>query len=122
MKILIYILFTSLVAFLSFNFFGNERDGADVIIEEMHKSEFASKMDLPEENEYALSEEMHRLQLYMNKLYFSGKSSNKKLSDFYVHEIEEITRHDVVAFTRSVSESLGPEKKWVHYGLPHPMW
>jgi adenylosuccinate lyase len=34
-----------------------------------------------------------------------------------IHEIEEITRHDVVAFTRSVSESLGDERKWVHYGL-----
>lgn len=32
-------------------------------------------------------------------------------------EIEEQTRHDVVAFTRAVSESLGEEKKWVHYGL-----
>lgn len=34
-----------------------------------------------------------------------------------VAEIEEVTRHDVVAFTRAVSESLGEEKKWVHYGL-----
>lgn len=34
-----------------------------------------------------------------------------------IHEIEKQTRHDVVAFTRSVSESLGDEKKWVHYGL-----
>lgn len=34
-----------------------------------------------------------------------------------VHEIEQVTRHDVVAFTRTVSESLGEEKKWVHYGL-----
>ena len=34
-----------------------------------------------------------------------------------IKEIEEITRHDVVAFTRAVSESLGPERKWVHYGL-----
>jgi adenylosuccinate lyase len=34
-----------------------------------------------------------------------------------IHEIEEATRHDVVAFTRAVSESLGDEKKWVHYGL-----
>lgn len=32
-------------------------------------------------------------------------------------EIEEETRHDVVAFTRAVSESLGEERKWVHYGL-----
>lgn len=34
-----------------------------------------------------------------------------------IKEIEEETRHDVVAFTRAVSEKLGPEKKWIHYGL-----
>jgi len=34
-----------------------------------------------------------------------------------IYEIEEETRHDVIAFTRAVSESLGPERKWVHYGL-----
>lgn len=32
-------------------------------------------------------------------------------------EIEASTRHDVVAFTRAVSESLGEERKWIHYGL-----
>ncbi|MCY8035721.1 adenylosuccinate lyase [Bacillus sonorensis] len=32
-------------------------------------------------------------------------------------EIEQDTRHDVVAFTRAVSETLGEERKWVHYGL-----
>ena len=34
-----------------------------------------------------------------------------------IYEIEEQTRHDVVAFTRAVSETLGEERKWVHYGL-----
>ncbi len=34
-----------------------------------------------------------------------------------IKEIEEVTRHDVVAFTRAVSETLGEERKWVHYGL-----
>lgn len=34
-----------------------------------------------------------------------------------IYEIEQDTRHDVVAFTRAVSETCGPEKKWVHYGL-----
>ncbi|MCP4336959.1 MAG: adenylosuccinate lyase [Mycoplasma sp.] len=34
-----------------------------------------------------------------------------------IKEIEQETRHDVVAFTRCVSESLGSEKKWIHYGL-----
>lgn len=32
-------------------------------------------------------------------------------------EIEAVTRHDVVAFTRCVAESLGEEAKYVHYGL-----
>ncbi len=44
----------------------------------------------------------------------------KKNASFSVDrilEIEESTRHDVVAFTRCVSESLGEESKYVHYGL-----
>lgn len=32
-------------------------------------------------------------------------------------EIEEQTRHDVVAFTRAVSETLGDESRWIHYGM-----
>ena len=42
---------------------------------------------------------------------------NAKFTVERILEIEEETRHDVVAFTRCVSESLGEEKKWVHYGL-----
>ncbi|WP_337103663.1 adenylosuccinate lyase [Paenibacillus sp. YIM B09110] len=34
-----------------------------------------------------------------------------------IYEIELDTRHDVIAFTRAVSEKAGPEGKWVHYGL-----
>ncbi|WP_438448116.1 adenylosuccinate lyase [Gorillibacterium sp. sgz5001074] len=34
-----------------------------------------------------------------------------------IYEIEQDTRHDVIAFTRAVSETLGEERKWVHYGL-----
>ncbi len=34
-----------------------------------------------------------------------------------IYEIEEQTRHDIVAFTRAVSETLGEERKWIHYGL-----
>ncbi|HCJ4492454.1 TPA: adenylosuccinate lyase [Listeria innocua] len=43
--------------------------------------------------------------------------ANAKFDVERIHEIELETRHDVVAFTRSVSESLGEERKWVHYGL-----
>ena len=42
---------------------------------------------------------------------------NAKFTVDRIHEIEQETRHDVVAFTRCVSESLGEEKKWVHYGV-----
>lgn len=34
-----------------------------------------------------------------------------------IKRLEAITHHDVVAFTRTVSESLGAEKKWIHFGL-----
>ena len=34
-----------------------------------------------------------------------------------IYEIEQQTRHDIVAFTRAVSQTLGDERKWVHYGL-----
>ncbi len=42
---------------------------------------------------------------------------NASFSVSRILEIEKETRHDVVAFTRAVSESLGEERKWVHYGL-----
>lgn len=34
-----------------------------------------------------------------------------------IANLELQTKHDVVAFTRNVSASLGDEKKWIHYGL-----
>ena len=34
-----------------------------------------------------------------------------------IEEIEAITRHDLIAFTTSVSESLGDESRWFHYGM-----
>ena len=34
-----------------------------------------------------------------------------------IDELEKMTRHDVVAFTRCVAESLGEEARYVHYGL-----
>lgn len=42
---------------------------------------------------------------------------NAKIDIDRILELETITKHDVIAFTRTVSESLGDEKKWVHYGL-----
>ena len=43
--------------------------------------------------------------------------SKAKVDVKRIQEIEEITRHDVVAFTRQIGEGLGEEKRWIHYGL-----
>ncbi|MEK2588419.1 adenylosuccinate lyase [Lentilactobacillus buchneri] len=42
---------------------------------------------------------------------------NAKFDVDGIAEIEAVTHHDIVAFTRDVSKSLGPEKKWIHYGV-----
>jgi adenylosuccinate lyase len=34
-----------------------------------------------------------------------------------VRQIERESQHDVIAFLRSVTEHLGPEGRWLHYGL-----
>ncbi len=42
---------------------------------------------------------------------------NAKFDIERIDEIEKVTRHDVIAFLTSVSESLGEESRWVHYGM-----
>lgn len=42
---------------------------------------------------------------------------NAKVDVKRIKEIEELTKHDVVAFTRQISETLGEERRWIHYGL-----
>ena len=42
-----------------------------------------------------------------------GATFNRASYDRWFEE----TKHDLVSFTRAVSESLGPESRWVHYGL-----
>jgi len=34
-----------------------------------------------------------------------------------IDEIEKVTRHDLIAFTTSVAETLGDESRWFHYGM-----
>lgn len=43
--------------------------------------------------------------------------ANAKFDTNRIAEIEATTHHDVVAFTRDVSESLGDESRWIHYGV-----
>jgi adenylosuccinate lyase len=34
-----------------------------------------------------------------------------------IEEIEQITQHDVIAFTTAVAEHVGPAARWLHFGL-----
>lgn len=43
--------------------------------------------------------------------------NNIKLDLPLMEQLEVETKHDVVAFTRMLSASLGTEKKWVHFGI-----
>ena len=34
-----------------------------------------------------------------------------------IDEIEQVTQHDVIAFTTAVAEKVGPSARWLHFGL-----
>jgi adenylosuccinate lyase len=34
-----------------------------------------------------------------------------------IEAIEETTKHDIIAFTTAVAERVGPEARWLHFGL-----
>src|SRR5688572_14097294 len=34
-----------------------------------------------------------------------------------IEEIEQVTQHDVIAFTTVVAEHVGPSARWLHFGL-----
>ena len=43
--------------------------------------------------------------------------ANAKFDIARIDEIEAVTKHDLIAFTTSVAESLGEESRWFHYGI-----
>jgi adenylosuccinate lyase len=45
------------------------------------------------------------------------RSAGAEVDVARAHEIEQESQHDVIAFLRSVTERLGPEGRWLHYGL-----
>ena len=57
-----------------------------------------------------------RLGIVPEKDYLKIKD-NVKIDLERINYLETETKHDVIAFTRSLSEQLGDEKKWIHYNL-----
>ncbi|VEU82169.1 adenylosuccinate lyase [Acholeplasma hippikon] len=74
-----------------------------------------NKFDTYLKVELASSKAFHELGLIPKEDLEKLMKASFKLSD--VERLEQETKHDIVAFTRAVSLSLGEEKKWFHYGL-----
>ncbi len=76
-----------------------------------------------DENKYKnfLAVELAASYAWMKMNLFSEAEFKKlELASFNVkdiYEIENEVKHDVIAFTKAVSMTLGDEKKWLHYGL-----
>jgi adenylosuccinate lyase len=50
----------------------------------------------------------------------AARAIRVKGADFEVariHQVEAEVKHDVIAFTTAVAEKVGPESRWLHYGL-----
>lgn len=61
-------------------------------------------------------EALHELGIVSkNELKLAKENAKYTLEEVY--SLEEQLKHDVIAFTRSVSLHLGEEKRWIHYGL-----
>ena len=75
-----------------------------------------SKFDAFLEIEVLNAEALNKLGIVskedLDKIKFNANYSLKR-----VKQLEKETKHDVIAFTRTVSESLGEEKRFIHYGL-----
>lgn len=62
------------------------------------------------------AEALHHKGLVSNKE-LDAIRSNAKFDISEIEILEDQLKHDVIAFTRSVSMHLGEEKRWIHYGL-----
>ena len=75
------------------------------------------------EVELAVCEELARMKLIPEKEWRELKKSCAQLvkeggvDPARVEAIENITRHDVIAFTTAVAEKVGPTSRYIHFGL-----
>ncbi|QWB95526.1 adenylosuccinate lyase [Mycoplasmatota bacterium] len=65
--------------------------------------------------EKAASYAWYQLGLFSKDIYEKIEKASFKLEDIYTYEAK--TKHDVIAFTKAVMDTLQEEKKYLHYGL-----
>lgn len=88
-------------------------------------SRFEMKQIWSEENKYQTwleiellaSEAYSKVNKNISASQIKALRTKAKVDVKRIQEIEAMTKHDVIAFTRQISETLGAEKKWLHYGL-----
>lgn len=75
-----------------------------------------TKFDIFMKIEILNTEALNHLNIVSDKE-LSLIKTNAKYTLPRIKELEKDTKHDVIAFTRALSESLGDEKRFIHYGL-----
>ncbi len=66
--------------------------------------------------ELAVAHAQSRLKIIPRKAYLDLKAK-AKFSVERIHEIENTTKHDVIAFVSAVAENVGPSGRYLHYGM-----
>lgn len=92
------------------------------MVERYSRKEMADKWSMQAKYDAWLKVEIAAVKAW-NKLGFISDedcekiAKNAKFDIARIDEIEKTTKHDVIAFLTSVSESLGDESRFVHYGM-----
>ncbi|MBR8466149.1 adenylosuccinate lyase [Campylobacter sp. faydin G-140] len=92
------------------------------MVDRYSRKEMADKWSIQAKYDAWLKVEIAAVKAW-NKLGFISNSDcekitkNAKFDVARIDEIEKTTKHDVIAFLTSVSESLGDESRFVHYGM-----
>ena len=75
------------------------------------------KLDLWLQIELLAVEARHAAGLVPDDDWERIRASGRSVDGARAREIEQESQHDVIAFLRSVTERLGPEGRWLHFGL-----
>ncbi|MDO5046850.1 lyase family protein, partial [Campylobacter sp.] len=92
------------------------------MVERYSRKEMAEKWSMQAKYDAWLKVEIAAVKAW-NKLGFISDEDSQKIAKnakfdiARIDEIEKTTKHDVIAFLTSVSESLGEESRFVHYGM-----
>ncbi len=92
------------------------------MIDRYKREEMASLFTLEEKFQAFLDVELAAIKAFSDEGIVPKEDAKKILLNAKfdvprILELEKTLKHDVIAFTRCLSESLEEEKKWVHYGL-----